>query len=193
MYKGSSSRECWYLKRAGLQKTFPEYSATPWEYAVSSLKWCFIFHLSGELKNHSDYGKSWFLKMIMKSIISITNKQRDKCMSPWILIPSPKKERKTERKGSCLHVNHLPFMKNESVIIQLNTIKCIANINDKVLIFWKCFNQRPIEFSWLARTISDDLNSIGGSSWHMFLGQLVVLGNGPLTHNKTLHHLCHQQ
>ena len=73
-------------------------------------------------------------KMIKKSITSITNKQRDKCMSPWILIPSPKKERKTERKGSCLHVNHLPFMENESVIIQL-TIKCIANINDKVPIF----------------------------------------------------------
>ena len=40
----------------------------------------------------------------------------------WILIPSPKKERKIEGKGSCLHVNHLPFMENESVIIQL-TIK----------------------------------------------------------------------
>ena len=130
-------------------------------------------------------------KMIKKSIISITNKQRDKCMSPWILIPSPNKERKTERKGSCLHVNHLPFMENESVIIQL-TIKCIANINDKVPIFWKCFNQRPIQFSWLAWTISDDLTSIGGSTWHMFLGQLVV-GNVPVTHNKTLHHLCHQQ
>ena len=35
---------------------------------------------------------------------------------------------------STVHVNHLPVMENESVIIQL-TIKCIANINDKVLIF----------------------------------------------------------
>ena len=41
MYKGSSSRECWYLKK-GLLQTFPGYSCTPWDYAVSSPKWCFI-------------------------------------------------------------------------------------------------------------------------------------------------------
>ena len=53
-------------------------------------------------------------------------------MDPDPLPQEREKERK--KKGSCLHVNHLPSMENESVIIQL-TIKCIANINDKVPIF----------------------------------------------------------
>ena len=55
-------------------------------------------------------------------------------MDPDPLPQEREKERKRERKGSCLQVNHLPFMENENVIIQL-TIKCIANINDKVPIF----------------------------------------------------------
>jgi len=74
----------------------------------------------------------------------------------------PQESEKDRKRGitSTVHVNHLPVMENESVIFQLTI--CIANINDKVPIFRKCFNQRPIEFSWLARTISHDLNNIGG-------------------------------
>ena len=87
------------ILKGALQKTFPAYSAsTPWEYAVSYLKWCFIFYLSGELKNHSDYGKSWFLKMIMKSIIPMTNKQRDNACRHGSWSPPPRKrERQKER------------------------------------------------------------------------------------------------
>ena len=80
--------------------------------------------------------------MIKMSITSITNKQRDKCTSTWVLHdPLPQEREKDRKRGitSTVHVNHLPVMENESVIIQL-TIKCIANINDKV----------PIEFSWVA-------------------------------------------
>ena len=119
--------------------------------------------------------------MIEKSIISVTNKQRDKCMS-WVLILSPKKKRKKERKkrqhgkwglGSRIHVNHLPVMENKSVII------CTANIKDEVPLLWKCFNPRPIEFSWLARTISDDLNNIGGSSYKHIVSRSTCCRKGP--------------
>ena len=65
--------------------------------------------------------------------------------------PLPQESEKDRKRGitSTVHVNHLPVMENESVIIQF-TIEYIANINDKVPIFRKCFNQRPIEVSWLA-------------------------------------------
>ena len=45
--------------------------------------------------------------------------------------PLPQEREKDRKRGitSTVHVNHLPFMENESMIIQL-TIKCIANIND---------------------------------------------------------------
>ena len=50
--------------------------------------------------------------------------------------PLPQEREKDRKRGitSTVHVNHLPVMENESVIIQL-TIKCIANINDKNPIF----------------------------------------------------------
>ena len=45
--------------------------------------------------------------------------------------PLPQEREKDRERGimSTVHVNHLPVMENETVIIQLTI--CIANINDK--------------------------------------------------------------
>ena len=49
--------------------------------------------------------------------------------------PLPQEREKDRERGitSTVHVNHLPVMENEGVIIQLTL--CIANINDKAPIF----------------------------------------------------------